>query len=88
MQIIDNKEDTGVVISLDDHHFINCRYKNCTLVYGGGEYGLTNTKLENCQITLSGAAQRTATFLASIGALPQQLPGFVPKPPASPSGVQ
>jgi hypothetical protein len=72
MQIVENQTDNGVVLTLDDKHFVNCRYKGCTLVYGGGDYALTNTIFENCPLTLNGPAQRTASLLANFGVLPPQ----------------
>lgn len=80
MEIIENKTDTGIVVSLDDKHFVNCIYKNCTVIYGGGEYALTNTKFENCQISLQGAAQRTAGLLQNFGALKPMPPQVPPAP--------
>jgi hypothetical protein len=67
MQVIENKTNTGVTVTIDDKHFVNCRFKNCVLVYSGGDYGWTETSFENCQVTLSGPAERTAGFLGRFG---------------------
>ena len=56
---------------------VNCKYKNCTVLYGGGDFGWTNTTFENCQVSLSGSAQKTANFLTFFGAL---------KPPSKAGG--
>jgi len=85
MQTIENQNDTGVTMTLDDKNFINCRFKNCTLLYSGGDYAWTNTTFENCPINLAGSAQRTLNLLANFGLLKpgqvQQGPLPTPQPP-------
>jgi hypothetical protein len=76
MEVIENKVASGETIVLDDKHFVGCRYKDCKLIYSGGDFTSTETAFENCQIILSGAAQKTAAFLGRFGIL---------KPPAIPS---
>ncbi len=78
MEVIENKSETGVTITIDEKHFVNCRYENCTVIYNGGDYAWTNTTFKNCQITLAGAAQRTATLLGNFGLIP---PGGGSVPP-------
>ena len=74
MQTVENQTATGATITLDDKHYVNCQFTNCRLIYSGGDYVLTETKLENCQFTLAGAAQRTVGLLAMMGALNQNGP--------------
>jgi len=76
MQVIENKTDTGITVTVDDKHFVNCHFTNCKLLYSGGDYAWTDTKFENCQVTLTGAAQRTANLLGSLG--------VIQKPPDEP----
>jgi hypothetical protein len=71
VQTVENQSATGAVVTLDDKHYVNCQFTNCRLVYSGGDYVLTETKLENCQVTFTGPAQRTAGLLAMLGALKQ-----------------
>jgi len=82
VQTIENKDDSGVIVTLDDKHFVNCRFKNCTLTYSGGDYAWTNTTFENCPITFSGSAQRTFNLLGTFGIVkPDQLrPAAGPAP--------
>ena len=70
MQVVENEVVAGKTIAIDEKHFVNCKYTNCTLIYSGGEVAWANTNFNNCQITLSGAAQRTATLLGNFGVLP------------------
>jgi hypothetical protein len=70
MQLIENETVVGKTITIDEKHLINCMYKNCVVIYSGGDYALTNTTFDNCQITLSGAAQRTANLLGNFGVIP------------------
>lgn len=69
MQTVENQTLAGGTITLDDKHYVNCQLRNCRLVYSGGDFVLTETKIENCQVTLAGAAQRTVGLLAVMGAL-------------------
>jgi hypothetical protein len=77
MQIVENEVVSSKTITIDEKHFVNCRYKNCTVLYGGGDFGWTNTYFENCQINLSGPAQKTANLLTFFGVL---------KPPSGTGG--
>jgi hypothetical protein len=92
MEIVENQEVVGKAITIDEKHFVNCRYKNCTIIYSGGDFAWTNTTFENCQINLSGAAQRTANLLGTFGVIP---PSGTTLPPSGqfgfskkPGGVQ
>jgi hypothetical protein len=78
---VERKSSTGEVISLDDKNFINCVFTNCTLCYSGADFALANTRLENCNVTLSGAAQRTASLLGVLGILKAGPGGLNPQPP-------
>jgi hypothetical protein len=81
MQVIENEVVVGKTVVLDDKHFVNGRYTNCTLIYSGGEFGWVNTTFDNCQITLTGAAQRTANVLGHLGLV--KPPDKVPNTPIS-----
>ncbi len=91
MEVVENQVVTGKTITIDEKHFVNCRYSSCVVIYGGGEFGWVNTTFENCQITLSGPAQKTAAFLGFFGLVPPsggKLPpggqfGFPKKPDGS-----
>jgi len=91
MQIVQDEVVSGKTVTIDEKHFVNCRYKNCTVIYSGGDYGWTNTTFENCQMTLAGAAQRTAALLGNFGLIPPS-GGTVPvggqSPKKSNGGVQ
>jgi hypothetical protein len=84
MQIVENEVISHKTIVLDDKHFVNCTYDQCTVVYNGGEYALTNTSFKNCPITLAGAAQRTAMLLTTMGVLPPATLGAAPNKPNGP----
>jgi hypothetical protein len=73
MQIVENKVVSGETIIVDDKVIVNCRYKNCRVMYSGEDFALTGTTFENCQLMLSGAAQKTATLLGSFGMLKQPM---------------
>lgn len=88
MEIIDNKNESGITVSLDDKHFVNCTYTSCTLIYSGGEYAWVDTKFVNCKITLAGAAQRTAALLGNMGVIPPGAVGGTPMLPKNPGNIQ
>jgi hypothetical protein len=71
MQIIENEVVSGKTIAIDEKHFVNCKYINCTVIYSGGDWSWTNTTFENCRFNLAGPAQKTATLLGHLGVLPQ-----------------
>ena len=77
MQVIENKTDAGKTVTLDDKHFVNCHFTNCTVLYAGGDYGWTDSSFNNCQFRLEGAASRTAMLMGQLGIAPQK-PGQVP----------
>lgn len=74
MQLVENEVVSGKTIAVDEKHFVNCRYKNCMVLYSGGDFGWNNTTFENCQLTLAGSAQKTANLLTFFGVI---------KPPTS-----
>lgn len=67
MKIIENKEETGTTVVLDDTSFVNCKFKDCTLVYHGGDSAWPGTSFENCKFSLQGAAAKTAITLQTFG---------------------
>jgi hypothetical protein len=79
MQIVEKQISSGETVTMDDKHFLNCKFTNCKLIYGGGDFQLTETAIDNCQFVLSGPAQKTAAFLMNFGIL---------KPPPGFQGIQ
>lgn len=63
VQPIENESKTSVVVYMNNKLFINCDYTKCPMIYCGGDFAWRNTKFVDCQISLEGAALRTATFL-------------------------
>jgi hypothetical protein len=63
MQTVENENRTGEIVHLDGKLFINCNYANCQVIYTGGDFAWRNTAFNNCQLTLEGAALRTANLL-------------------------
>ena len=65
-------------VILDDGVYVNCKFKNCSLEYSGGDVYVQNCQGEGCQLVWRGAAQRTVLLLQGLGLM-------VPPPP--PPGV-
>ena len=64
MQSVEKENQSGGIVHLDDKLFINCNYTNCQIIYTGGDFAWRNTAFNNCQLTLEGAALRTANLLS------------------------
>ena len=60
-------------VTLDYNEFIDCELRNCVLLYHGGDFSLTRTKLINVQFGLAGAANNTLSFLRLVRANGQAL---------------
>jgi len=86
--VVENEVVSDKTIVMDDKTFVNCHYTNCKLFYSGGDCTWVTSTFKDCQVILSGAAQKTANFLAGFGIVPPsgtQLPptgnfGFPKKP--------
>jgi hypothetical protein len=61
-------------VVLDDGVYVNCKFKNCSLEYSGGDVYVQNCQGEGCQLIWRGAAQRTVLLLQGLGLM-------VPPPP-------
>jgi len=70
MEVIQNETVTGKTVVLDDKHLVNCKYTDCKVLYSGGDFAMTDSALVNCQITLTGPAQKTAAVLGMFGIIP------------------
>jgi len=71
MEVISDQELKGTVVQIDEHHFENCHFIQCVLVFGGGDFSWKNCKFENCQIRCVGAAIKTLNFLKHFGVVPK-----------------
>jgi pSer/pThr/pTyr-binding forkhead associated (FHA) protein len=57
----------GQQVDLDGRKFVACQFRDCVLVYRGGELPLiTHCRLENCRWQFRDAAQRTHLFLEDV----------------------
>lgn len=62
-------------VILDDGVYVNCKFKNCSLEYSGGDVYVQNCQGEGCQLVWRGAAQRTVVLLQGLGLMvPPPLP--------------
>jgi hypothetical protein len=70
--IVSKREFESEVVSMDAKHFRDCRFRNCTLVYGGSPVTIESCRFHDCKFKFSGAAGRTVQFLDCFSILSQQ----------------
>ena len=66
-------------VPLDGHHYIKCKFIDCTILYSGGDWNWTECSFEKCNFKFEGAAQRTQALVATLKKRNQG-------PPVAPSG--
>lgn len=87
MSAVEDKTFTAMTVSVDDKHFIRCKFKDCVLTYSGGDFAFAECALEGqTRFTFEGPAMRTIALLNNfklqIGQLtPPGLPIIEPLPP-------
>jgi hypothetical protein len=67
MDRVENERVANSVVSLDDKIFRNCYFRNCELIYGGGNVDWADCTFTQCRITLVECAARTSNFLKAWG---------------------
>jgi hypothetical protein len=78
MNRFENQTFENQHVILDDGVYVNCKFKNCSLEYSGGDVYVQNCQGEGCQLIWRGAAQRTVLLLQGLGLM---------VPPAPPPGT-
>lgn len=53
----------GQTLRLDDNQFVECKFKNCTLLYSGGTFEIEPLVADGIEIKLEGAALSTSRLL-------------------------
>jgi len=69
MRIIRDQTLENEILDFDNIYLENCVVRNCRIFYSGAEFSWKNTKIENVQIQLRGAARKTEEFLSHLGLL-------------------
>ncbi len=67
METISNQHLVGQHVRLDGRHFRDCTLSDCVLEYAGGAVVLERTHFRSCTHLLRGPAQRTLSFLETMG---------------------
>src|SRR5579862_2285928 len=78
MNRFENQTFENQHVILDEGVYVNCKFKNCSLEYSGGDVYVQNCQGEGCQLVWRGAAQRTVLLLQGLGLM---------VPPAPPPGT-
>ena len=62
-----NSEFKGTPVRLDYNDFQNCRFENCTMIYGGaGPVSMTGCTFKNVSWAFVDAAQNTLQFMTAM----------------------
>jgi len=72
MKLVSDRTITNDTVVLDDTNFTNCKFLNCKIQYGGGEFGFNNSETSNCSFDFVDAAFRTIQLLRQFGILDSQ----------------
>ncbi len=70
MNNIISQSRVGVSFKIDDTHFIDCLFTNCTLEYSGGPVEFERTTMRGCRYVFFGRAKRTVKFLQAVELMP------------------
>lgn len=80
MRAVEDQTFTAMTVSIDDKHFIRCKFKDCVLTYSGADFAFAECLFEGqTRFTLEGPAMRTVSFLNNFNIQARQL-----APPAPP----
>jgi hypothetical protein len=60
-------------VTLDYNEFIDCEFRDCVVLFHGGEFSLVRTTFTNVRYGLAGAANNTLSFLRLVRANAPQL---------------
>lgn len=55
-------------VTLDCNEFVDCVFRNCTVIHQGGPFSLTRTNLENVRFSMGGLGQNVLFFLRLVRA--------------------
>ena len=69
MRVLKDQTIEDDVVDFDDTFFLNCKIKNCIIVYSGKPWAYKNTTFTNCDLQVFGAAWSTQSFLRMFGQL-------------------
>jgi hypothetical protein len=74
-------------VTLDYNQFIGGVIKNCVVYYYGGDFSLSETRMENVRFAMAGAASGALMFLRMIRSLnPQAFEELMSQAPPPPNG--
>jgi hypothetical protein len=74
MNRFENQTFENQHVILDEGVYVNCKFKNCSLEYSGGDVYVQNCQGEGCQLVWRGAAQRTVLLLQGLGLMVPPVP--------------
>jgi hypothetical protein len=67
--VVGSQFDNSKVL-LDGNDFTACEFRNCTLIYNGGEMRMSENRFTECLWKFGGGALRTIQLLRDIHASP------------------
>jgi hypothetical protein len=67
MELVSDQTFEKVTVQLDDRMYLRCRFVECDLMYGGGDFHLEDCSLDRCTLKPFGSAARTIALLPTFG---------------------
>ena len=67
LDAIISKHFVEKTMQMDGHRFLDCTFRNCRLIYSGGNAAWERAAFSNCQLQFRGAAKRTLEYLRYFG---------------------
>lgn len=65
--VFDRKFGKNEEVSLDNMRFVNCSFEDCHMLYSGGPFLMDNCRIQNCRLTIQGAAAILLQSLEMVG---------------------
>jgi hypothetical protein len=67
MEMFSEQTFERTIVPLDDRYYVRCRFVECDLIYGGGDFHLEDCTLDRCNLKPFGSAARTIALLPAFG---------------------
>ncbi len=67
MEVIEDREIHGELLTIDNKRFIRCKLVDCILEYSGSPVVFDSTHMQRCRYVFFDEARSTVRFLQGVG---------------------